>query len=103
MGNFCQGTEYFGSLRREICHYLGYKWPSGSGNENAVERSEPTYRGGYLLSYLWEPPHLCEGKERFPGLPVHLSGSGALLAAFLNESRIRGRVLRSVQEIRVQR
>jgi hypothetical protein len=38
---------------------------------------------------------------RFPGFPVQLGGSGALLAAFLNESRIRGRVQRSVQEIRV--
>jgi hypothetical protein len=47
------------------------------------------------------PPHLCRGKSAKPGFPVHLSGSGALLAAFLNESRIRGRVLRSVQEIRV--
>jgi hypothetical protein len=41
------------------------------------------------------------GEERFSGFPVQLSGSGALLAAFLSESRIRGRVLRSVQEIRV--
>jgi hypothetical protein len=62
----------------------------------------------------WEPPHLCGGKSalalcervstlitRFPGFPVQLGGSGALLAAFLNESRIRGRVQRSVQEIRV--
>jgi hypothetical protein len=59
-------------------------------------------------------PHLCGGQSvlafyervstlitRFPGFPVQLSGSGALLAAFLNESRIRGRVQRSVQEIRV--
>jgi hypothetical protein len=48
---------------------------------------------------------LCERVStlitRFPGFPVQLSGSGALLAAFLNESRIRGRVQRSVQEIRV--
>jgi len=59
-------------------------------------------------------PHLCGGRSalalrervstlitRFPGFPVQLGGSGALLAAFLNESRIRGRVQRSVQEIRV--
>jgi hypothetical protein len=39
--------------------------------------------------------------ERSPGFPVQLGGSGVLLAAFLNESRIRGRVQRSVQEIRV--
>jgi hypothetical protein len=38
---------------------------------------------------------------RFPGFPVQLGGSGALLAAFLNESRIRGRVQCRVQEIRV--
>jgi hypothetical protein len=48
---------------------------------------------------------LCERVStlitRFPGFPVQLGGSGALLAAFLNESRIRGRVQRSVQEIRV--
>jgi hypothetical protein len=35
---------------------------------------------------------------RFPGFPVQLAGSGALLAAFLNESRIRGCVQRSVQK-----
>ena len=61
-----------------------------------------------------EPPHLCGGRSalallervstlitRFPGFPVQLGCSGALLAAFLNESRIRGRVQCSVQEIRV--
>jgi hypothetical protein len=59
-------------------------------------------------------PHLCGGRSalalrekvstlimRFPGFPVQLGGSGALLAAFLNESRIRGHVQCSVQEIRV--
>jgi hypothetical protein len=46
-------------------------------------------------------PAFMRGKERFPGFPVQLGGSGALLAAFLNESRIRGRVQCSVQEIRV--
>jgi hypothetical protein len=63
---------------------------------------------------FWKPPHLCVGRSalalcervstlimRFPGSPVQLGGSGAPLAAFLNESRIRGRVQRSVQEIRV--
>ena len=35
-----------------------------------------------------------------PGFPVQLGGSGALRAAFLSESRIRGRVQCSVQEIR---
>jgi hypothetical protein len=40
------------------------------------------------------------GEERFSGFPVQLGGSGALLAAFLNESRISGRVQCSVQEIR---
>ena len=62
----------------------------------------------------WEPPHLCGGRgalalcervstliTRFPGFPVQLGGSGVLPAAFLNESHIRGRVQRSVQEIRV--
>jgi hypothetical protein len=48
---------------------------------------------------------LCERVStlitRFPGFPVQLGDSGALLAAFLNESRIRGRILLSVQEIRV--
>ncbi len=34
------------------------------------------------------------------GFPVELAGVGALHAAFLNESRTRGRVQRSVQEIR---
>jgi hypothetical protein len=38
---------------------------------------------------------------RFPGFPVQLGGSGAVLAAFLTESRIRGRFQRSVQDIRV--
>ena len=37
---------------------------------------------------------------RFPGFPVQLGGSGAVLAAFLTESRIRGRFQRSVQDIR---
>jgi hypothetical protein len=46
-------------------------------------------------------PRIYAEKERYPGFPVQLSGSGALLAAFLNESRIRRRVLRSVQDIRV--
>jgi hypothetical protein len=36
-----------------------------------------------------------------PGFPVQLGGSGALHAAFLKESRIRGRVQSGVQEIRV--
>jgi hypothetical protein len=36
-----------------------------------------------------------------PGFPVELGGSGALHAAFLKESRIRGRVQCSAQEIRV--
>src|ERR1700689_526076 len=69
-----------------------------------------------LRKERWEPPHLCGGRSalalcervstlitRFPGFPVQFGGSGALLAAFLNESRIRGRVQRSVQEIRVHR
>jgi hypothetical protein len=67
-----------------------------------------------LVQIAVEPPHLCGGRSalalrervstlvtRFPGFPVQPGGSGALLAAFLNESRIRGRVLCSVQEIRV--
>jgi len=36
-----------------------------------------------------------------PGFPVELRGLGALHAAFFTESRTRGRVQRSVQEIRV--
>jgi hypothetical protein len=36
----------------------------------------------------------------YPGFPVQFGGSGALLAAFLKESRMRGRVQCSVQEIR---
>ena len=48
-----------------------------------------------------EAPAFMRGEGALPGFPVQLSGSGALLAAFLNESRIRGRVLRSVQKIRV--
>ena len=64
----------------------------------------------------WEHAHLCGGRSalalcervwtlitRFPGIPVQLGGSGALLAAYQpSESRIRYcRVQRSVQEIRV--
>ena len=40
---------------------------------------------------------------RYPGFPVELGGVGELHAAFLTESRTRGRVRRSVQEIRVAR
>ena len=36
-----------------------------------------------------------------PGFPAQLGGSGALHAAFLKESRIRGCIQCSVQEIRV--
>ena len=39
----------------------------------------------------------------FPGFPVKLVGVDTLHAAFLNESRTRGRVQRNVQEIRVAR
>jgi hypothetical protein len=35
----------------------------------------------------------------YPGFPVQLGGSGALHAAFLKESRTRGRVQCGVQEI----
>ena len=35
-----------------------------------------------------------------PGFPVELVGVDELHAAFLNESRTRGRIQRSVQEIR---
>jgi len=36
-----------------------------------------------------------------PGFPVEFGGVGEVHAAFLNESRTRGRVQRSAQEIRV--
>ena len=38
---------------------------------------------------------------RPPGFPVEFNGVGEVPAAFLTESRTRGRVQRSVQEIRV--
>src|SRR5271156_905343 len=40
------------------------------------------------------------GAPRSPGVPVKLGGVGVLHAAFLTESRIRGRVRCSVKEIR---
>ena len=55
----------------------------------------------YILGSHTGTLYIDVTSTRFPGFPVQLGGSGALLAAFLNESRIRGRVQRSVQEIRV--
>ena len=37
-------------------------------------------------------PRIYAGGGALPGFPVQLGDSGALLAAFLNESRIRGRI-----------
>jgi hypothetical protein len=48
--------------------------------------------------------HLLTGKEKggaSPGFPVEFGGVGELHAAFLTESRTRGHVRCSVQEIRV--
>ncbi len=43
---------------------------------------------------------LTFGARPYSGFPVELVGVGELHAAFLNESRTRGRIQRSVQEIR---
>ncbi len=46
----------------------------------------------------------CAGNQKVavsPGFPVELVGVGKVHAAFVNESRTRGPVQRSVQEIRV--
>jgi hypothetical protein len=46
----------------------------------------------------------CAGNQKVavsPGFPVELVGVGQVHAAFVNESRTRGPVQRSVQEIRV--
>jgi hypothetical protein len=43
----------------------------------------------------------CYCNHALPRIPVQLGDSGALFVALLNESRIRGRILLSVQEIRV--
>jgi hypothetical protein len=69
-------------------------------NQRPARGSPPAFmRGGKSAQALRERvPSLI---TRFPGFPVQLGGSGAFLAAFLNESRIRGRVQCSVQEIRV--
>jgi hypothetical protein len=40
-------------------------------------------------------------RTTIPGFPVELVGVGEFHAAFLNESRTRGPIQRSVQEIRV--
>jgi hypothetical protein len=48
-------------------------------------------------------PDMKSDRGAFPGFPVELSGVGAFHAAFLTESRTRGRVQCSVQEIRVAR
>ena len=49
------------------------------------------------------PNELWTGAPRSPEFPVKLGGVGALHAAFLTESRTRGCVQGSVQEIRVAR
>jgi hypothetical protein len=40
--------------------------------------------------------------KAYSGFPVELAGAGELYAAFLNESRTRGRWWRPVQEIRIR-
>jgi hypothetical protein len=45
---------------------------------------------------------LCNTIRPFPGFPVEFVGVDELHAAFLNESRTRGRCLVRAQEIRVK-
>ena len=48
------------------------------------------------------PDRRLPSAQQTPGFPVELIGTGELHAAFLNESRTRGRVQRSAQEIRAE-
>jgi hypothetical protein len=50
----------------------------------------------------WDPDGCPTFAQAYSGFPVELSGVGELHAAFLNESRTRGRWWRPVQEIRIR-
>jgi hypothetical protein len=78
-------------------HQRTLRLPSLNFSRSGVVGAPAFMRGKERFS---APERVSTLITRFPGFPVQLVGS-ALLAAFLNESRIRGPVQRSVQEIRV--
>ena len=59
-------------------------------------------QGGWIAQRLKSYPTTSLGAPH-PGFPAKFGGIDALHAAFLNESRTRGRLLVPVQEIRVSR
>jgi hypothetical protein len=63
----------------------------GPEETRIIPCATPGFAGPYRKSCGWASP----------GFPVELGGFGAPHAAFLTESRTRGRVQRSAQEIRV--
>jgi hypothetical protein len=82
--------------------FAKFMWLSLTKATHAVVSSAADRKSAVHPDFLWGWWRFMGSNPGSRGFPVEFGGVGEVHAAFLNESRTRGRVQRSVQEIAVR-